>query len=369
MSSRLNLCCGATLGLALALGACNSATAPSLSDPTATAAQAAALDSAFQSPVVASLQSLSGAVHATPPVVRPAIGALRVLPSVRPTVNHYDGLANEGRVLQQVVPSFASFGATGIFPDTLLGSVFTWDTSAHAYRRTASSGGPTNGVRFLLYAIDPLTDEPSTPLTQVGYVDLMDESANGIARLHIQAKNTAGTITYLDYAFSGSGTSAAFTASVTGTITNGLAGGANKTLTFSVTITGSTSSVTLTSSYALNNPVVAVQETVTISDDGTTTTLGLDFTFTRPAETITIAGTVAVTDATGDGTVNITFKVNGSTFATLTGTTTNPTFTKAGGGQLTTSEQLALASLFVAAADISEKVGDVFQPAEHMLGL
>ena len=59
-------------------------------------------------------------------------------------------------------------------------------------------------------------------------------------------------------------------------ITNGLSGGANKTLTFSVTITGSSSSVTLTSSYTLNNPAVTVQETVTITDDGTTTTMVTD---------------------------------------------------------------------------------------------
>src|SRR2546428_12690604 len=67
-------------GLALVLGACSSSTAPvSLSDPVATAAQAAALDSAFAAPVVASFQSLGSSIHPAPPVVHAAVRALGVV--------------------------------------------------------------------------------------------------------------------------------------------------------------------------------------------------------------------------------------------------------------------------------------------------
>src|SRR5438309_6956635 len=164
----------ALLGCCFALSACNSATAPvSLSDPVATAAQAAALDSAFAAPVVASFQSLGSSIHPAPPVVHAAARALGV---VRPQAgaDRYAVLAAEGRALQQIVPSFASFGATSIFPPTLLGSVFSWDPTSHGYVQSSSTGGPPNGIRFLLYAIDPFTGEPATPLTQVGYADLLD---------------------------------------------------------------------------------------------------------------------------------------------------------------------------------------------------
>ncbi len=361
MSSCHKLVWSAALGCSLALSACNSTTAPvSLADPLATAAQAAALDSAFASPTVASFQALGSHVNTTPapPLITGAVGALRLAPLV--------SLADEGRALRQLMPSLASLTTTGIFPDTLLSAVFAWNTAWSKYTLLSHSGGPSNGIRFLLYAITPGTDQPATPLNPIGYVDLMDESAGGIARLHIQV--TDGAVTYLDYLFSSSGTSTMFSASVTGTITNGLGGAANKTLTFSVAITGNASSVTLTTTSSLNNPSVTVQETVTVADDGTTTTLTLDFTFSRTGETVQIVGTVTASDATGSGAVNISFKVNGSTFATLSGTTSNLTLTKTGGGQLTAGEQLALASLFEVAANTAEKIGDLFQPAERTLG-
>ncbi len=355
-------------GLALFLSGCSSSTAPvSLNDPVATAAQLAALDSAFAAPVVASFQSLGSSIHPPAPVVHAAVGALRMVRS-QAAPQRYAMLATQGRTLQQVVPIFASLGATSIFPDTLLGAVFSWDPSTHSYFRSSKTGGPPNGIRFLLYAINPLTDEPSTPLTEVGYVDLLDQSSGGTASLEIQVKSSDGSITYLDYTFTGSGTSASFMATVTGTITNGLAGSANKTLTFSLSITGNTSSVTLTSTYTLNNPAVTVQETVTILDDGTTTTLTINFTFTRTGETIQLSGTLSASDATGDGTINLTFKVNGSTFATITGSISNPVIARPGGGQLTADELNALIHVLVASEDVGARISDLFQPAEQILG-
>src|SRR2546426_799941 len=353
-------------GLALFFGGGSSSTAPvSLNDPGAPAPQLAALDSAFAPPVVARFPSPRSSIPPPAPGGPAPLGAPRTGRS-QAAPQRYAMLATQGRTLQQVVPIFASLGATSIFPDTLLGAVFSWDPSTHSYFRSSKTGGPPNGIRFLLYAINPLTDEPSTPLTQVGYVDLLDLSSGGTASIEI--KVTDGSITYLDYTFTGSGTSASFMATVTGTITNGLAGSANKTLTFSLSITGNTSSVTLTSTYTLNNPAVTVQETVTILDDGATTTLTINFTFTRTGETIQLSGTLSASDATGDGTINLTFKVNGSTFATITGSISNPVLARPGGGQLTADELNALIHVLVASEDVGARISDLFQPAEQILG-
>ncbi len=370
MSLRSKVWWRAIFGLTtLYLSGCNSATAPaSLTDLVATAARAAALDSAFSAPALASFQSLGGQIHAAPPVVVGAARLLRVVRLPQAGTDRYAALANESRVLHEVVPSLASLAASAIFPDSLLGAVFTWNTTSQTYTHTGS-GGPTNGIRFLLYAIDPLTGLPATPLNQIGYADVLDETVGGTARIHIQVKNTGNTITYLDYTFSGSGTSSSFTATVSGTITNGLAGSANKTLTFSTSITGSSSSITMSCSFTLNNPAVTIQETVTVADNGTTTTVTMDFSLTSTGETVAITGTVAVSDADGSTTVNLSFKVNGGSFATLTGSFSNPTLTRAGGGQFTTAERDAMALVFLAAADLGVKVGDLFQPAETILNL
>jgi hypothetical protein len=206
------------------------------------------------------------------------------------------------------------------------------------------------------------------PLNQVGVVDLLDEGSGGTAVLEVKVQNAAETITYLDYVFTGSGTSTSFNASVTGTVSNGLAGAANKTLTFTVSIAGSASSVTFTCSYSLNNPAVTVQETVTAADDGSATTLTLNFTFTRPGETVSMTGSVAVSDSDGSATFNFSFKINGALFATLSGTSDNPVITRAGGGQLTAGELDALASLFIAGADLTDQVNQMFGPAQQILG-
>jgi hypothetical protein len=345
------------LGVALVLGGggCSSSPTapPSLSDPLTTAAQAAALDSAFTPPLVATFQTLDTALHA----------AWRASPST----DQYTRLVANVRTLRLLVPSFAALGPSGIFPDSLLGSVYSWDTTSSAYVRSAKTGGPTTGIRFLLDSISPYTDKPATPLKQVGYADFLDKSAGGTASLEIQISD--GTTTYLDYTFSGSGTSTSFNASVVGTITNGVSGTGNRTLGFNVTIQGTSASATLTSTYTLNNPAVSAQETATVADDGTTTTLTLGFTLSRSAEAVGVKGTVTVADASGVGSVNLTFTVNGATFATITGAATNPTITKAGGGQLTAGELAALEQLLLTAGDINDKLGQLFFPAEHAFGL
>jgi len=368
MRSHMRAMAGLALGSALVLGGCSTSTAPStFTDPAVTAAQAAALDSALGAPAVTSFQAVGGQIELAPQVSRVA-GAVRAMSLAQPGKDHYAALAQQSKALGQVVPRFATAAATGLFADSVKGWVFGWDTGQGKYVRIATTGGPSNGVRFLLYEVNA-SGNIVTPPNQVGYADLMDESVGGTATLEIQIKNNAGTITYLDYIFSGSGTSTSFSASVTGSISNGLAGGANKTLTFSVSIVGNTSSVTFTSSYSLNNPAVTVQETVMATDDGITTTLTLNFTFTRPVETVAIAGTIAVSDADLSATFNLTFRLNGSTLATVTGTTSSPVIARNGGGELTLAEREALTALYLAAADLTNHLNDMFAPAQNVLGL
>jgi hypothetical protein len=367
MPSHIRAVLYSALGLVLVLAGCTDSNGPvgTLSDPNTTGAQAAALDSALGAPAVASFQSLGGQIRLSP-AVRYAAGAIT---SLAPQgQDHYVALARQSRALQQVIPSFATMSAGGIFPDSLLGSVYAWNTDSGRYTRSAPTGGPATGVRFLLYATAAGADHPSLPLVQIGYADLLDESAGGTTKLHILVKNNAGTATFLDYLFSGSGNSSAFTASVVGTVTNGLAGNANKTLSFNIGVSGSSTSITLTVSLALNNPAVTVQETVTVVDDGTTLTLTVSFTFTRPGESVRLAGSVAILHADGSATFNVTVTVNGGTYCTVTGATHQPVITRMGGGQLTGAELAALGHLLAAAADVSEHVTGILEPAQRIVG-
>lgn len=355
------------LGLSFVLAACTDSTGPvgSLSDPTTTGAQAAALDSALSAPVVASFQALGSQIQVSP-TARFAAGAIRSLAPAGQ--DRYVALAQQTRALQQAVPNFAELSAGGIFPDSLLGSVYAWNTDSGRYTRSSPTGGPASGVRFLLYATAAGADHPSLPLVQLGYADFTDESSGGTTTLHIVVKNNAGTATFLDYTFSGSGNSSSFTASVVGMVTNGLAGNANKTLNFTIQVTGTPSSITLSVNVTLNNPAVSVQETVTVTDNPTALTLTVNFAFARPGETVRLVGSVSILHADESATFNVTITVNGGTYVTVNGATGQPVITRAGGGQLTAAELAALGQLLEAAADVSEHVTAMLEPAQRIVG-
>ena len=156
------------LGLALVLAGCKDSTGPvgTLNDPATTGAQAAALDSALAAPAVASFQALGGQIQ-VPATARFAASAIRSL-AIPAGQDRYVALARQTRALQQAVPNFATMSAGGIFPDSLLGSVYAWNTDSGHYTRSSPTGGPANGVRFLLYATAAGADHPSLPLVQLG---------------------------------------------------------------------------------------------------------------------------------------------------------------------------------------------------------
>lgn len=53
----------------------------------------------------------------------------------------------------------------------------TYDRDVDGYRWNPNrTDAPVNGVRFILYEVDPVTHEPGT--TEIGYVDLLDESTD-----------------------------------------------------------------------------------------------------------------------------------------------------------------------------------------------
>jgi len=72
-------------------------------------------------------------------------------------------------------------------------------------------------------------------------------------------------------------------------------------------------------------------------------------------------------------TANLTVKVNGQTFATITGTAdaTHPNgiqVTHADGSALSNAEQAALASLFDLPDKLEKAIDDLFHPCEHLMG-
>jgi len=355
---------------AVLAAACSDNIGPgTITNPITTDAALTSVDSAFAAPAALSfgalgqfmtptgLSAAAAAVNATAPRLpgngqnAPAfaadrIGDLRALAALSPT-------APQGPII----------------PDSLYGSVFTWDSAAGHYVRTPT-GGPANGVRFILYAVNPITHAVAYPLNPVGYVDLLDESTVSSLKLHIQVKGNEGTPTYLDYLVTVTPGAGQVSATVSGFISNGGAGEANKTLTFDISATLTLSSADVNASFALNNPAVTIQLHLTsertIEGQETVT---IDFTITHPGESIRLQGTFVKTGGVLD-TLNAEIRVNGQVFATVAGNALGVTFYDKDGNVIEDSEQQhavlrVLRHLLEMAEHVFDFIEDLFEPAEH----
>jgi hypothetical protein len=317
--------------------ACNKdATGPaSLSNPQATIAAVAALDSAFGTPVLASFGALSGSIGstaATAALARTGTIVQATLP--RPAGA---GVSAEAAAVRRLsgLRTLALANPQGpVIPDSLYGSVYTYDTLSASYTRSATTGGPANGVRFTLYAINPLTGGVAIPLTAVGRTDLLDESVGLTAKLHIIVTGNGGTPTYVDYTAGLTFGASTLTATLNGSLTNALPGGGNKTLTFTATADFTASTITVHATYTLNNPavtlVLAATDVQTLPKDS----VDLAFALTRQGETVGFTGFLVTTSGTVD-TVSAAITVNGQKYATVKGNNLGVTFYDADNNPIT----------------------------------
>jgi len=186
---RLLLRAGLVLGLAIATACSTDAVGPkSLANPQATTAQMQDLDTLFNISALNSFSAMSGRISPAAPA---RVAALRALAAAANPLNRASALRSYARgvetaeMLRQLVPAVTTVSAAALFPPDVIGKTFEWNTTFSDYEATARTGAPSNGVRFILYAIDPLTGQPAAPLVEVGYVDLMDESSGTTAKLHV----------------------------------------------------------------------------------------------------------------------------------------------------------------------------------------
>ena len=346
----------AAAGLALALAGCkNDGASPSAFDPQGTAADMAAAQDAFASGPTANFAAvgpdISLALSGSPLVASSAALAL----------------SNPSKVSQQYARKIASLvpaGASGIqasvvaIPTEVAGKTFVWDESTDTYVASDVSGAPSNGVRFLLYAVDPVTFGPVEPVVETGYVDVIDQSTSAVANVRI--KVVEASVTYLDYQVVASATSSSGLVTISGFAFNGTTR-ANFTLRNTVSVNQSDSTLVLSLDYALDVPSrdLSIDWTATFANiSATDVAVTLDLTVNGRNGNVRLVGTSGVNGGT------FTVKVNGDTFATITVTASTLVVTGATGDPLTSDEEQALEAVFdsyegslIAFADLLMPVG------------
>jgi hypothetical protein len=319
--------------LALALAACGEdSSAPSEFDPAGTTADMGAAEDAFSSPQMSSFAAVGADISAV-------IGGSAVQASelaVRGGPHGAAAAAQYARRLAALVPHRSALQPmTASIPDGMAGTTFVWDTASDAYVASDLTGAPAAGIRFMLYAVDPVTFRPAEPVVEVGYVDLVDHSTATAGDVNV--KLVDGGQVYLDYDVTVNATTSGGVVEVKGFASNG---STLANFDLKSTVTESAGSPVIALDYHLGVPSrhLSLDWSATLSNLSDTQVVAtLDLAVSGPNGDVRLVGTLGADGGT------LTVKVNGSLFATMTVVSgSDPVITGADGATLTADEQDSL---------------------------
>src|SRR6266568_4618832 len=295
------------VALALLAAACSdNPLAPAKpADPLATAANVQALGTSFASPAFESFTFASTYV----PTAASPLAALRpLLRAAQPTLVTRRALSlAESRLVATalraaLVPSSGAIAASIFPPAVVLGTTYTWNATTFQYEANDPAvvpGAPSNGVRFILYALDlagqPIATQP------IGYADLIDESS-GSATFDIRFDVNAA------------------------------------------------------------DAHVRLRMTLTAPDQNTLR-LAINFRLQFGSEVVTVTGTQTLDLTTLSESATLTVLVDGGIYATITETDGSITIAGGGGQELTADDLTALQAIFEAIATTFQQFDALFAPA------
>lgn len=359
---------GLVLGLGFMIGACgeDSPAPTDFEDPAAITANLASLDSAFDSDVFRSFDAATFYLDVAAP--QPAALTAAVREELRTQLARAGAqmvvpTLERSQRLQALLPQFSAASAQGlVIPDSLYERVYEWDEAADDYVWNGATAEGLNGIRFELYALD-LSGAVVEPVTQIGTLDIIDQSVGNTAELHILVRDLSGT-TFVDYTATVSAGTNSAAISVAGELSNGLADPDNKTLSFNQTLTVNETGVRINATFTLNNPVLSITLIESLTFDEPNLVITVDFRIVQAGETIRLAGRIVIDPEAELATANITVYRNGGPVASISGDLSDPAtqWVDRGGEPLTPADLAALDGLFDAMEAFEFAIGSLFAP-------
>lgn len=319
-------------GVALAVAACSGgdSNGPSEFNPQGTTADMSAAQSAFQAQQVSSFAVLS-------PSISTVLNGSAVVKSSALAVRGTNA-TRAARELAAIVPkSGVVQAAVMAIPQQYLGTTFVWDAGTSAYVASNLAGAPSDGVRFLLYAVDPVMLQPVEPLVETGYVDVTDHGT--LSTVDVNVKVVEGDVVYLNYDVTAHATTAGGVVNIDGYASDGTT---LANFHLAITVTQTTSSETIAYTYQVNVPSRHLTLTWSLSMTSTNQsgfTATLDFVANGPN------GNVRLTGSYGVDVQTLTIRVNGANFATVDLTGPEPVITGADGQPLSSDDEASMQAI------------------------
>ena len=308
-------------------------------NPAGTTADLGAVSSTFGSSTFASFSTFSPLFDAALTPAAPVVSASAAAFDIR-AISKEGMRAAAVRSAQRLAPLMRSASRTSMsasvaaIPAAVAGKTFVY--SGGTYVLSDLAGAPTNGVRFLLYAVDPVSHAPVAPLVETGFVELIDLSSGSTSAARVRV--VSGDVEYLNYTVTVVNTASGGRINVLGFVTDGsnqaninlratLTSNAGLTLTYSVDVPTRDFSIDLTLTSSVLDPQAA--------------TIGVTLDVRGGNGWIQMTGQF---DQTG-GTLNV--SVSGHHFATITQVGAGaPVITGADGQPLADEDVTALEGIF-----------------------
>lgn len=345
---------------ALASGGCDknpAATAPPPQpafDAASVDSGIAMLDQAFGTPAIRSLAALSPLVTAA---ATPAPATLTASSAACRASAAPPDMPAEPPALRTAAGTAATL-AGNLIADSLFRRVFVYDTAARGYRLSSDSSGPAGGIRFVLYTLNGYA-LPVVPLSPNGSLDLTDQSAGTTLRLRSQI--AAGTAGNADYLVALSGTQAADTALLAGTVTAG-----NRRFAFrdSTASAGFQVLISVSAVDSADDLQIAMLATRTSFDPFDFNDV-LDFSVTHAGHTFRLAGGIDTYCLVPS--VGLSVAIDGAAFASVTNGTTAPNVARVDGKPLTAGESQAILDLKDVQRRLFAYINAFHSPAKALL--
>jgi hypothetical protein len=288
-------------------------------------------------------------------------GAAAVLELPMALLNDPDALVKRESMRQQARVELSGSTAA-VIPAPLLGKTMEYSVAQERYIVGERTGAPANGVRFILYAVDPLTENIVTPLSETGYVDLTRTVTNQVATARVEAYSNSNSLgKVLDYSVTLGGLLVGPTAVVSGFARNG-----TDSLTFSLTSTFSlqNSSIDIDWRTALPSRGLTsrMEQTITGGEVGT---IVIDGRLSSRNGSVGISGTLSMGSG---GTLTVT--TNGDTFATITvSPESEPVILNAQGNPPTEAQAAMIRQILEWFEDAFDVYEDLLDPVETLLDI
>lgn len=372
---------------ALIASACTEANAPQLSNPQQLTTNLTTVSNVFAAQAYQSFAALDSAPGSPAASTTPA-GALLSAARIAAPLTPRQPYADAPTRLQAFRSAASSIGggiSAQVIPSTVWGKTYIWSTTTHQYAEDPSPAvpAPSNGVRIILYAIDPITHRVvENPLTPVGYVDLIDKSSSSTNQLEVIVKDGTppnGT-TYVDYTVTATVTGSppsvsAFDASAFGYVTDGTRR-VDFNATFSVTnLTTDNPDAHAVMHWTLDNPAVTIDVDERLdTPNANQATITVDFTYSYNGDSVHLTGTITVVSSTQSVTADIAvYEGGGGTPVALIRGTADAThngitITDNNGHALSPDQLEALAKLFEVPDQLEAELEHLFHPCEHFMG-